>query len=847
MPDNVPPSPATAPSPPPPRLNIDSRVVHQLGEELITDTGQALLELAKNAYDADSSDCQIRVDTKSHWFTVDGVIFAQDDLALQTLTPEQKRRAQPYQGHITVTDSGEGMSPDTIRNSWLVISLSAKREFKAQGNITKLYHRTPLGDKGLGRLGTMKLGAVLRIETQIETAVTGTDVSFSWEDCISGRTLGDVPVIMKDAPKTKPKGTKLTVIGLKDLAYWQSSLERTRLERQLSTLISPFATFENFRVDIQVDGLVIAHQDAKEYLELALAKFELTWDNVGSIFETKGWIKLDQFQVKRHDEFFERHVVADGGARLFDFLCGHRDTKDLRLTKSTDKWFLSFTTEQKQSDLGQLLKSSDHEDPGPITGTVYSFNIDPHRRASAGADLPKVPDFMKEHWGIFVFRDNFRIRMGEDWLQLGENATTGASYYGLRPRNTLGWIALSARDNKKLVEKSDREGFVDNKAKRGFDFLALQFRNTINADLEALRRTYLRYREMIEKEQAGKTVDYDLEQAEQDLQQAKTAATEIASKLNDLAGGLKQSRALAAEVEESVTSNGSVKQEARSAARKLRELIDSLEPLFSQITVIAKELSTVEIAVKTVKNEVETVATQIEGLHHFAAIGVSANALIHELPSRISETVYGVDSAITLFRKMEIKNSRLYEILERVKVNAVQIGDRLRFMDPMLRSQKNRKEEVDLAKLVTEIKGFFKTELESEKIDFNIVVDEPFSVRINRGRLTQVFDNLIRNSLYWVQYYGKQVPGAKLEITAVVDSPRIVFSDNGYGIDPRLEGRLFDIFVSGKQGESGQGLGLFIAWELMAADGCSIRLMPERNEHKRRYQFELNFEALVRR
>src|SRR6185312_12593710 len=116
------------------------------------------------------------------------------------------------------------------------------------------------------------------------------------------------------------------------------------------------------------------------------------------------------------------------------------------------------------------------EDPGPLSGMVYSFSVDPYRHSLLGASVPSVPDFMREHSGVFVFRDHFRIRMGEDWLQLGSNVTTGASYYGLRPKNTLGWIALSARENQKLVEKSDREGFVDNKAKRGFDFITLEFR-----------------------------------------------------------------------------------------------------------------------------------------------------------------------------------------------------------------------------------------------------------------------------------------------------------------------------------------------------------------------------------
>jgi signal transduction histidine kinase len=776
---------------------------------------------------------------------VGGKIYAKDDSALTTLSDEEKRGARGYQGHITVADLGEGMSPETIRNGWLVISVSAKREFKAKGKLTKIYHRTPLGDKGLGRLGTMKLGSVLRIVTQTEGATFGTDVSFSWDDCVSGRTLSEVPVDIHQLPPKPDHGTTITIIGLRDIAFWQSHLELIRLERQLSTLISPFSSFESFKVDIQVDGNIIRHQDAQEYLEMALDMFELTWDSAQSILETRCSVKLDLFQVKRKDDFFEQYVVTDGGARLFAFLRAHKDTKGLNLSRGSGKWFVSFATEKKKDALGELLNSNDREDPGPLAGSVYSFTVDPFRRAPMGADLPKVPDFVKEHSGVFVFRDNFRIRMGEDWLQLGANVTTGASYYGLRPKNTLGWIALSARENQKLVEKSDREGFVDNKAKRGFDYLTFEFRDTINSNLEALRRTYIDFRKEIENEVAGKPPEYGIDQAEADLESAKIAATAVAGRLRELSGALQKSRAMAASLSESVTSNGSGKETTKTAAHELLMLLESLEPLSRQIAAIAEELSSVEVAVNTMKAEIDSMAYRIEDLHHFAAIGVSANALIHELPNRIAETVYGVDSAITIFQKMQIKNSRLYEILERIKVNAAQIGDRIRFMDPMLRNQRNRKENVAIANVFSSIQALFQSELDSSRIKFNTVLGGPFVVRLNRGRLTQVFDNLVRNSIYWLQYFGKQVPATQLEITVEIERPKVIFSDNGYGIDPRLEDRLFDIFVSGRSGETGQGMGLFIARELMAADGCSIRLLPERNQHKRRYKFELSFDSVV--
>src|SRR5207248_3272422 len=122
------------------RLEIDAHVIRQLGDELITDTGQALLELVKNSYDADASFCHVDVEThETYSVTLPG----------RSKGPSSIKTAD-LKGQITVTDNGEGMTLDTIRRGWLTISLSPKREFKRAGKTTPLYHRTPLGDKGLG-------------------------------------------------------------------------------------------------------------------------------------------------------------------------------------------------------------------------------------------------------------------------------------------------------------------------------------------------------------------------------------------------------------------------------------------------------------------------------------------------------------------------------------------------------------------------------------------------------------------------------------------------------------------------------------------------------------------------
>jgi C4-dicarboxylate-specific signal transduction histidine kinase len=77
-------------------VNIDANVIRQLGDELVTDAEQALLELIKNSYDADADWVRLFIDSE----------------AADNGTPP---------GTIRVEDNGSGMHEDQLKNGWLRI------------------------------------------------------------------------------------------------------------------------------------------------------------------------------------------------------------------------------------------------------------------------------------------------------------------------------------------------------------------------------------------------------------------------------------------------------------------------------------------------------------------------------------------------------------------------------------------------------------------------------------------------------------------------------------------------------------------------------------------------------
>jgi two-component system sensor kinase FixL len=69
--------------------------------------------------------------------------------------------------------------------------------------------------------------------------------------------------------------------------------------------------------------------------------------------------------------------------------------------------------------------------------------------------------------------------------------------------------------------------------------------------------------------------------------------------------------------------------------------------------------------------------------------------------------------------------------------------------------------------------------------------------------------------------------GGELHISArpVRDMVEIIFQDTGPGVPEELRSKIFEPFISSKQG--GTGLGLSVSYGIVSAHGGSLDLVPE--------------------
>jgi hypothetical protein len=299
---------------PPEHFEIDASVVFQLGENLVTDALQALLELIKNSYDADATYCNVSIFTSS----------ASD---LPTLFPEAE-------GFLVVEDDGTGMNLADIRRGWLTISNSAKLDMKLKGKTTER-GRTPLGDKGLGRLGTQRLGHNIELLTSQESSAEEHHIGFSWRKFRGKKALSEVEIEHLVRAKKRRAGTTLVISDLKDLRLWRERGPEL-LEAGLSRLLSPYKKIPGFDVYTSVDGRDIQLYEMTEQLRRAsLVRYSLSYAD--SLFEIAGRCRLPFFlpeKGKKERLLFAELVEKDEGEEFHRFLFKLNGAERFQLERS---------------------------------------------------------------------------------------------------------------------------------------------------------------------------------------------------------------------------------------------------------------------------------------------------------------------------------------------------------------------------------------------------------------------------------------------------------------------------------------------------------------------------------
>ncbi len=378
-----------------------------LGDQLIRDAGLAVFELVKNAYDADASECIV---------------------TLHNINDATSAK-------ITVEDNGSGMSLSTVLNSWLEPGTEFRFDQREAGRRSPKFKRLPLGEKGVGRFAVHKLGRKINVITRVPGELEVL-ISIDWRQFEGDRYLSEVPVtIAQREPEYftgRTHGTLITITQLRD--SWTRRRVR-ELHRAVTSICSPFDAPEDFRAELRLKpdndwrtGLL----DARTVLKDAL-------------FRAKGTIRGSTLKLN-----YEFTPLPAMKSRI-----NPRSVRNF----STQLMSLDARRAKKLDLIGMGI--------GPVKFDFRIFDLEPSVLQLASTDKYGLKSFLAANGGVRVYRDGVRIfdfgEPGNDWLDLGGRRVNRP---GEKVSNNqiIGAIHLNSKESRGLVEKTNREGFIENDA-----------------------------------------------------------------------------------------------------------------------------------------------------------------------------------------------------------------------------------------------------------------------------------------------------------------------------------------------------------------------------------------------
>lgn len=823
-----------------PHFDISAAVVRQLGDELVSDEVTAIVELVKNAYDADATFAHVVVNTAD------------------APTGEESKFSKA-DGYVTVEDDGMGMSRADIERGWLMISLSAKRVMKANGSTTPK-GRTPLGDKGLGRLSTQKLGRNLELYTRKDGQADTLHVAFAWDAFTDDKSLSEVPVSIEMATNSaRSKGTLLVISGLRNSEVWRGRAVE-KLIADLSQIISPFAEARPFLVTLRIDGRPIdLGQVSAKVRGAAVGKFVINF--VDGALDMNGKFRLVKLRGNQDLDSYEHLLARDNGSSFFDYLNRRKAPVNFKLSDDPN-FFLEFDYRVPLSALGGAEKVPNNApgqppvdaNPGPFHAEIDEFLL---RGDEVGAKLGglantnEVREIVQLHAGIKVFRDGFAIKPyglnGEDWLRLSAQQTSASSYYGLRPQNVIGFVSISEAANGNLKEKTDREGFVTNPYSQNFRRLIIHAVDVIGNFYEWTRRNFNAYKVEIPDRAkpfaGGRKAIADAESVAHRLASYSEAARSLDA---NTTAARQKIAAVTTRIQQAPLLSSAAERELAELLTEAQRALEASQVLFSNLTGYASEAKELAAIVAVLSPRLDVLADQLQDFSELAGLGLLAEALSHEVQNQTDRLMQKASTAVTRARKSTPPNVDLLVLGQEVTAAAAALRRQIGHLSPSLRYQRDKIETFSVSKLIEDISEHFADRWADSGIQSVIAPGSiDFAVKTNRGRLTQVVDNIVLNAEYWLKEAQVHEAGFEPKLTMAYASPRLRIWDNAGGVDPAVEDALFEPFITLKPKGEGRGLGLFISAQILDSMGCAISLLSERNESGRRYVFELDLSGIV--
>ena len=774
-------------------FKVSARTAKLIGLENFSNEEGAIIELVKNTYDADASNCIL--------------IFDLQFLKIKEENDEIKEVLDKEKSSIYLIDNGVGMTDEIITNQWMTIGTDDKlyKHLTEKG-------RVKTGAKGIGRFALNRLGLMTKLLTKSKETQLGYSWEVSWGDFDKANTT--VSQVEADLEKVSDLNLKNEVAtkfnhitGLRDLlksttfdsgtiikiSNLTDDWEYDQLEKLFGNLEMLLPPKEQSDFDIHFYStskiesfgkVKSAYYDDFDYK--IKAKYIGDESKSLEVKITRNELDVDALE-NRYKEVFDYKDMKKYPYRLEDF-----KSKTITINTSLNTILSSDIEKELIDKIGKFgftfyyLKNtiSDDKKDGDLKKYPYNSFNSSNRKS-----------WLKKFGGVKVFRDDFRVRPygenGEDWLKLGERQAKSPGGAGqklggfrIRPNQVAGTINISRLHNLSFQDKSGREGIRENEV---FDL----FKNILEEIIS-----------LFEKDR--NTVMFHLSELHKKRnkeEEAKRKAQEEADRINN------------EEEENPEEENNSNNANENNSKEK------------SKSTEAEKSLAK---GFKLLTEEIEEKEEEIRLLRNLASVGLIISSFAHEVKSLrsrlIPRTTHLINELKNHLNEKELKSSidkddNPFYMIRLIQEEDTKLKHWLEYSLNTLKRDKRERSNLDFNDYFDRFKSTWSKALEQRNIKISLKTEknESNKIRAFEVDMDSIFNNLLSNSLSALK--GKKNEQKSIEISwkKVGENVEVLFSDNGKGLDKQYQENPDDIFKlleSSKKDKTGNvigtGLGLYI-------------------------------------
>ena len=428
------------------KIRPAARIISTIGEDLVGDAYAAVVELVKNAYDADANSIEIIFEYKN------------------SQTREESLE-------IEIKDDGHGMSRETIINKWLVPATKDKveRQLSPKG-------RRFQGRKGIGRYAAAILGQELLLKTITENGEQ-TEVLIDWRQFEKEQYLDDIDIIVttkntKDAP-----GTIISIIAKdKKKTQWGRN-ELGILTKELRKLKSPF------------------NQHSPTQFEIKLAFFNCPFEEYNDqIFEIEAFPIIELFDYRISGKISDSGIVS----ALYE------NNSEPNLPSAPYDFHIKLPDGLNYCGPVEFDFRVFDRDKEAIDNLINKGLIDPISKLVMGKREARQE--LDRAYGVNLYREGFRVRPygngGIDWLDLDKDRIQNPSFK-VGNNQVVGFVNVKPEEISNLEEKSARDGLKESSFYFGLIYL-------LKSVLMRLEENRFNYRKQTGRGRRSQSIQNDL-------------------------------------------------------------------------------------------------------------------------------------------------------------------------------------------------------------------------------------------------------------------------------------------------------------------------------------------------